>query len=69
MSKIKNDKRYAEYIDKISDADLEGGIYMDVTLDYVEKRGEKRVLDLYQLFANDQRLDEWNEALKDNRVC
>lgn len=72
LSKIKNDNRYAEYIDRISDTDLKGGIYMDTTLDYVEKKGEKqgekRVLDLYQLLANDQRLDEWNEALKDNNV-
>lgn len=72
LSKIKNDKRYAEYIDKVSDADLEGGIYMDATLDYVEKRGEKlgekRVIDLYQLLANDQRLDEWNLALKDDKI-
>ena len=42
LSKIKNDKRYAEYIDEISDEELEGGIYMDATLDYIEKRGEKR---------------------------
>lgn len=68
LSKIKNDKRYAEYIDKISDEELEGGIYMDATLDYIEKRGEKRgaelVVELYQLLANDGRLDEWNEAIK-----
>lgn len=33
-----------------------------------EKRGEKRGLDLaaelYQLLANEERLDEWNEAVK-----
>ena len=54
---------------------------MDATLDYIEKRGEKRgeergekrgkkrgaelVVELYQLLANDGRLDEWNEALRD----
>ena len=80
LSKIKNDKRYAEYIDKVSDEELEGGIYMDATLDYIEKRGEQRgreegeqcgkqqIINLYQLLANDGRLNEWNEALKDNDV-
>ena len=41
LSKIKNDKRYAEYIDQVSDEELEGGIYIDATLDYIEKRGGK----------------------------
>ena len=46
---------------------------MDATLDYIEQRGERRgvkrgaelVVELYQLLANDGRLDEWNEAGKD----
>ena len=42
---------------------------MDATLDYIEMRGKKRgaelVVELYQLLANDGRLDEWNEAGKD----
>lgn len=41
---------------------------MDATLDYIEKQGEKRgaelVVELYQLLADDGRLDEWNEAVK-----
>lgn len=72
LSKIKNDDRYREYIDKIPDEDLKGGIYMDTTLDYIEKRGEKRGvglgIELYRQLANDGRLDEWNEALKDNNL-
>ena len=69
LSKIKNDKRYAEYIDQVTDEELEGGIYMDATLDYIEKRGEKHGLnlaaELYRLLANDNRLDEWNDAVND----
>lgn len=84
LSKIKNDKRYSEYINNISDKELEGGLYMDATLDYIEKRGERRgekrgerrgekrgekrgldlAAELYQLLANEERLDEWNEAVK-----
>ena len=80
LSKIKNDKRYAEYIDSVSDAELEGGIYMDATLDYIEKRGEMRgemlgekrgedrgldlAAELYQILANEKKLDEWNTAVK-----
>lgn len=73
LSKIKNDRRYAEYIDMVSDEELEGGIYMDATLDFVEKRGERRgekqgvelVAKLYQQLVKDERLDEWNNAVKD----
>lgn len=73
LSKIKNDKRYAEYIDRVSDEELKGGIYMDATLDYIEKRGEQRgekrgeqrILELYQLLVRDGRLDEWNQAVQD----
>lgn len=42
LSKIKNDKRYAEYIESVSDEDVEGGIYMDAALDYFEAIGEKK---------------------------
>ncbi len=76
LGKIKNDNRYVEYINSISDKELEGGIYMDATLDYIEKRGEKRGKEhgekhgldlaarLYQLLADENRLDAWNEAVK-----
>ena len=42
LSRIKHDNRYTEYIDSISDQELEGGIYMDATLGDLEKRGETR---------------------------
>ena len=35
---------------------------MDATLGYVEKRGEKRSLELCQLLVRDGRLDELTEA-------
>lgn len=38
---------------------------MDTTLDYIEQRGAGLVVDLYRQLANDGRLDELNEALKD----
>lgn len=33
ISAVKKDNRYANYIDQISDTDIEGGINMDTTLD------------------------------------
>ena len=76
LSKVKNDHRYAEYIDSIPDEKLEGGIYMDATLDYIEQRGEKRgekrgvglIVKLRQLLADDGRLDEWEYAIKDENA-
>lgn len=40
LSKIKNDKRYVEYIDSVSDEELKGGVYMDAALDYIEAVGK-----------------------------
>lgn len=80
LSKIKSDERYAEYIDSVSDEDLEGGIYMDATLDFVEKRGEARgeargekkgaelAVKLYSLLAADGRLGEWDKAITDSEI-
>lgn len=42
ISTIKKDKRYIEYIDQISDADIEGRINMDATLDRLIAEGETR---------------------------
>ena len=42
ISKVKNDKRYAEYIDRVSDEEMAGGIHMDATLDYMIAEGEVR---------------------------
>lgn len=42
ISKVKNDKRYIEYIDGVSDERMAGGINMDATLDYFEAIGEAR---------------------------
>ena len=39
---IKNDQRYVEYIDKFSDEEMAGGVYMDAVLDRIEARGEER---------------------------
>lgn len=72
---MKNDERYAEYTDSVSDEDLEGGIYIDATLDYIEKRGEARgerkdaelEVKLYSLLTADGKLREWGEAITDMR--
>ena len=42
ISKIKNDKRYIEYIDHISDEEMAGGVNMDAALDYIVAEGEAR---------------------------
>ena len=42
ISTIKKDKRYAEYIDRVSDEEMAGGIHMDATLDYMIAEGEVR---------------------------
>ena len=42
VSAIKGDKRYIEYINTVSDEELEGGISMDATLDYIEARGKAK---------------------------
>ena len=39
---IKKDQRYVEYIDKFSDEEMAGGVYMDAVLDRIEARGEAR---------------------------
>lgn len=41
LSVIKNDKRYMEYIDSISEEEMERGVNMDAALDYIEKEGRK----------------------------
>lgn len=42
ISVIKNDQRYIDFIDSVSDEDMAGGINMDATLDYIEAQGEAR---------------------------
>ena len=42
ISKIKNDKRYIEYIDSVSDEEMAGGVNMDAALDYIVAEGGKR---------------------------
>lgn len=39
VSAIKGDRRYVDYIDTVSDEELEGGVSVDATLDYIEARG------------------------------
>ncbi len=39
LSMIKNDKRYTEYIDSISEDNLKRDVNMDAALDYIERTG------------------------------
>lgn len=69
ISTIKKDKRYAEYIDKISDEDVKGGINMDATLDCLiaegESRGEDRVNELGTRMEKAGRTADFMKSLSD----
>ena len=40
ISAVKRDRRYAEYIDSVTDEDMAGGMYMDATLDKLIAEGK-----------------------------
>lgn len=42
ISKVKNDQRYARYIDSFSDEEIAGGVDMDAALDELVSEGEVR---------------------------
>lgn len=81
VSKIKNDDRYRQYIDSISDDDLIGGIHMCDVLDRYEAKGEargisigeaiglstgiSRVNRLAQLLAQEGRMDDFIRSTQD----
>ena len=73
ISAIKNDKRYIDYIDNVSDEELAGGVYMDAVLDRIEARGEARgkaegrakVNRLALLLAQEGRIDDFIRSAKD----
>ena len=41
ISTIKKDNPFVEYINSKSDKEIMGGVFMDVTLDYIEAKGKK----------------------------
>lgn len=69
ISTIKKDKRYAEYIDQVSDADIGGGLSMDATLDHLiaegESRGESRVNELGTRMEKVGRTADFLKSLSD----
>ena len=69
ISKIKNDKRYIEYIDSVSDEEMAGGVNMDAALDYIvaegEARGEEKVNRLGILLAESGRTNDFLKSLSD----
>ena len=65
---IKNDQRYVEYIENISDEDLSGGVYMDAVLDRIEARGEAKVNELGTRMAEAGRVNEFIESLSDKEL-
>lgn len=66
---IKKDKRYAEYIENISDEELAGGVYMDAVLDRIEARGKAegkaKINQLALLLAKEGRIDEFIRSAED----
>lgn len=42
VSTIKNDDRYKDYIDTVDEQELQGGVNMCETLDFIEKRGKEQ---------------------------
>lgn len=76
ISKIKNDKRYKEYIDSVPDEVVEGGVYMDAALDYIEARGKaigeargvERVNRLGIIMSKAGRADEFLTSLSDKAL-
>lgn len=69
---IKNDQRYVEYIDKFSDEEMAGGVYMDAVLDRIEARGEARgearVNELGMKMAKAGRVNEFIQSLSDKEL-
>ena len=69
ISKIKNDKRYIEYIDSVSDEEMAGGVNMDAALDYIvaagEARGEEKVNRLGILLSESGRTNDFLKSLSD----
>jgi hypothetical protein len=69
---IKNDQRYVEYIDKFSDEEMAGGVYMDAVLDRIEARGEERgearVNELGMKMAKAGRVNEFIQSLSDKEL-
>lgn len=80
ISKIKNDKRYKEYIDSVPNEVVEGGVYMDAALDYIEARGKaigeaigeargvERVNRLGIIMSKAGRADEFLTSLSDKAL-
>ena len=73
ISKVKNDKRYAEYIDRVSDEEMAGGVNMDAALDYMiaegeargEAKGETKVNRLGILLSESGRTNDFLKSLSD----
>ena len=68
VSKIRNDRRYAECIDRVSDEELAGGVSMDA-LDYLiaegETKGEEKVNKLGLMLTEAGRIDDFMKSLSD----
>ena len=65
-----------EYIDKFSDEEMAGGVYMDAVLDRIEARGEERgeargearVNELGMKMAKAGRVNEFIQSLSDKEL-
>lgn len=84
ISTMKKDKRYAQYIDQLSDEAIEGGINMDATLDRLiteestkaeargetrgQKKGESRVNELGMRMEKAGRTADFLKSLSDREL-
>lgn len=72
VSKIKNNKKYMEYIDSVSDEDLAGGVSMDAAWDYIEEigkvKGEAKVNKLGLLLEEAGRTNDFMRSLSDMKL-
>lgn len=71
ISEIKNDQRYIEYINSVSDKEMAGGIHMDATLDYIEARGKEeginKVNRLAEFLYQDGRMSDFIKSTGDKK--
>lgn len=65
ISEIKKDRRYVEYIDRVSDEELKGGVNMDAALDYIESVGEEKVNRLGIMLTEAGRTEDFLRSLSD----
>lgn len=68
ISKVKNDRRYAEYIDSVSDEKIAGGVDMDAALDELMEQGKEKVNQLGIKMSEAGRVNDFLKSLSDEKL-